>query len=86
MAAWPSAHDENVAQASCLQAGSLRYIFMGIFLSARQHLQFLKRFLMNDRLAGIVFICLALFLTACGNAHFRKGNGALARGEFQHEL
>ena len=40
MAAWPPAHDENVAQASCLlarsvQAGSLRYIFVVIFFNAR---------------------------------------------------
>jgi hypothetical protein len=49
MAAWPPEHDENVAQASCLparsvQAGSLRYIFVVIFLSTRQYLQRVKRF------------------------------------------
>jgi hypothetical protein len=39
MSAWTPAHDENVAQASCLherrlQAGCLRYIFVGIFFSS----------------------------------------------------
>jgi hypothetical protein len=39
MSVWTPAHDENVAQASCLherrlQARCLRYIFVVIFLSA----------------------------------------------------
>ncbi|NUO78661.1 tetratricopeptide repeat protein [candidate division KSB1 bacterium] len=31
-------------------------------------------------------ILIALLLTACGNSHFRKGNSALSRGEFQRAL
>ena len=57
------------------------------FLSTGQFLQCVKRFLLNDRFGLIILIAsLALLLSACGNAHFRKGNSALARGEFQYAL
>jgi hypothetical protein len=49
MSVWTPAHDENVAQASCLherrlQARCLRYIFVVIFLSTGSDLQRAKRF------------------------------------------
>jgi hypothetical protein len=53
MSVWTPAHDENVAQASCLherrlQARCLRYIFVVIFLRTGRYSQRVKRFLRND--------------------------------------
>ncbi len=69
----------------------------GVFLSTRQYLQHVKRFFQNDMrgVGGVthtslgvitLFVSLALLLSACGNSHFRKGSGALSRGEFQRAL